>query len=154
MPLTLNTPNPPAFTLPPEITGQFSLRVNPQPVTCREWWEFVECTGYDWAEHGKRDDSPITNVSYDDAVAYCKWFSRNYAVKARLPYRWEQEVLLHTSRETFYAAFENLGFLVHGVEPDGYCNYLRPLLRPLPRLRLRLHPPLRLPDISFRIAFD
>jgi formylglycine-generating enzyme required for sulfatase activity/class 3 adenylate cyclase len=75
------------------------FRMAPSPITNREYLQFLEETGYP----RPRDpgfaknyllgypDSPVVNVSYDDAIAYCKWASTKFGVPVRLPTEAEWE---------------------------------------------------------------
>jgi formylglycine-generating enzyme required for sulfatase activity len=64
------------------------------PVTVGQYKKFCEATkrkmpkAPDWGWH---DDHPMVNVTYYDAVNYCKWLSRQYGGQWRLPSEAEWE---------------------------------------------------------------
>ena len=69
-----------------------SFRISPFPVTNQDYREFVQVTGYRTPIHWQRGsfptgtgNHPVTNVSWQDAVAYAEW------VGARLPSEAEWE---------------------------------------------------------------
>jgi serine/threonine protein kinase/class 3 adenylate cyclase len=88
---------------------QHQVRLNPfrmsQEVTNREYLAFLDATGYP----RPRDpafaknyligypDRPVVNVSYEDALAFCKWASAKYGIALRLPTEaeWEYAVMNH-----------------------------------------------------------
>src|SRR5262245_2450626 len=75
------------------------FRITPSPITNRQYLRFLEDTGhsrpkdpafaynYLWSY----PDLPVVNVSYNDALAFCKWASRKFGVLARLPTEAEWE---------------------------------------------------------------
>lgn len=63
-------------------------------VTVSQFRAFVEATGYSAdsaALPSDRDDHPVTSVSWDDAVAFCKWVSQVTGRAVRLPTEAEWE---------------------------------------------------------------
>lgn len=50
----------------------------------------------------KGDDLPVENVSWEDAVAFCKKFSEKYKVNSRLPYEAEWEYACRAGATTKY----------------------------------------------------
>ncbi|MCS7011366.1 MAG: bifunctional serine/threonine-protein kinase/formylglycine-generating enzyme family protein [Anaerolineales bacterium] len=68
------------------------------PVTNRQYEVFVRATGWQSPSHWKngcvpsgKEDHPVVNVSWDDAVAFCEWLSRVSGKKIRLPTEAEWE---------------------------------------------------------------
>jgi formylglycine-generating enzyme required for sulfatase activity len=78
------------------------------PVTAGQYKQFCAATGYamppepggkvgifdvpHFNPHWSKDDHPIVNVSWNDAVAYCKWLSKEtgYAVSLPTEAQWEK----------------------------------------------------------------
>jgi uncharacterized caspase-like protein len=61
-----------------EITfGQFAQFIRQSGYTAKGGWEKNYKPAYDWY--------PVANVTWEDCVAYTKWFSRKYRVEAGLP---------------------------------------------------------------------
>jgi formylglycine-generating enzyme required for sulfatase activity len=54
---------------------------------------FVQRADFTWRDWGvdQSDESPVVNVSHNDAVAFCEWLSRKEAKKYRLPTEAEWE---------------------------------------------------------------
>jgi formylglycine-generating enzyme required for sulfatase activity len=63
----------------------------------------------------KGDDLPVEQVSYNDAMKFCKRFSAKYGVKARLPYETEWEYACRAGSATTYYWGNNVN--------DAYCWY-------------------------------
>jgi formylglycine-generating enzyme required for sulfatase activity len=68
-------------------------------VTNEQYRDFLRATGYKPPEHWKGGEfppgsalEPVTGVSWNDAVAYCKWLSREIGAEARLPTEAEWEM--------------------------------------------------------------
>jgi formylglycine-generating enzyme required for sulfatase activity len=62
------------------------------PVTNAQYAAFVQATGHDQPEHWKggkpppgKEDHPVVNVSWDDALAYCRWLAGVTGKPYRLP---------------------------------------------------------------------
>jgi formylglycine-generating enzyme required for sulfatase activity len=76
-----------------------SFRISPTPITNRQYFTFLEESGRQrpkdpgFAKNYLMDfpDHPVVNVSYDDAVAFCKWASTKLGVPMRLPTEAEWE---------------------------------------------------------------
>ncbi len=61
-------------------------------VTFRQWKAFLEDAGYrPGRSRGLSDDHPVVSITWDDAKAFCDWFSRKYSVVLRLPTEAEWE---------------------------------------------------------------
>jgi len=61
-------------------------------VTLRQWKAFLKASGHrPGRSRGLGDDHPVVSVTWDDAKAFCDWFSRTYHVVVRLPTEAEWE---------------------------------------------------------------
>jgi formylglycine-generating enzyme required for sulfatase activity/class 3 adenylate cyclase len=75
------------------------FRITPSPISNRQYLKFLEDTGYPRPKDPAfaknyllgYPDLPVVNVSYDDALAFCKWASTKFGVLARLPTEAEWE---------------------------------------------------------------
>jgi formylglycine-generating enzyme len=67
---------------------------------------------YTWKNPGfaQRDDHPVVNVSWNDAVAFCSWLSREEGEEYRLPTEAEWEFACRGGTTTMYQ---------HGDNPEG-----------------------------------
>ena len=81
-------------------------------VTFAEYDQFAEAKGrtkpYD--EHWGRDDRPVINVSWNDAVAYTEWLSEQTGKVYRLPTEVEWEYAARAGTETAYWWGDEIGF--------------------------------------------
>jgi formylglycine-generating enzyme required for sulfatase activity len=83
-----------------------SFRVSRSPITNRQYFSFLEDTGHPRPKDPAfaknyllgYPDLPVVNVSYDDAVAYCKWASAKFGTPVRLPTEAEWEYSAHTHK--------------------------------------------------------
>lgn len=59
------------------------------PVTNDEYAAFLDATGHgtplEWAERRAKGDHPVVGVSWNDALAYCRWLSAETGRTYRLP---------------------------------------------------------------------
>lgn len=74
---------------------------------------FCKKTGYKMPKQpeGNNPLMPVVNITYHDAMAYCKWLSEYYGITFRLP----------TDQEWEYAAssgFQNDKFDLNGISPE------------------------------------
>ncbi|HHB94949.1 MAG TPA: hypothetical protein ENK88_07370 [Campylobacterales bacterium] len=68
-----------------------TYRISIYPVTNREYLEFLEKNGLDYKKEfkdiaKKRPNYPLTNISWDEAKAYCKWLGGSLPTEAQ----WEK----------------------------------------------------------------
>jgi formylglycine-generating enzyme required for sulfatase activity len=89
------------------ITRPFYLSAT--EVTRGQFRQFVKEAGYQidggWQNTGfkQTDDHPVVNVSWNDAVAFCKWLSRKEEVTYRLPTEAEWEYACRAGTTTRYS---------------------------------------------------
>jgi formylglycine-generating enzyme required for sulfatase activity len=86
-----------------EETPQHTVRlseylIGKYPVTNKQYQVFVKAVGYKQPTHWKdgvipdgKQDHPVVHVSWQDAVAFCKWVSRVSKQQVRLPSEAEWE---------------------------------------------------------------
>ena len=78
-------------------------------VTVAEFRRFVEATGYQWSKGSQgQANHPVVNVSWNDAVAYCKWLSQTTGKQFRLPTEAEWEYACRAGSTTPFNTGENL----------------------------------------------
>jgi formylglycine-generating enzyme required for sulfatase activity len=75
-----------------------TYRIGRYPLTNAEYQAFVQATGHQPPEHWDgesypegKDDHPVVNVSWHDAVAYCQWLNEKTGQAYRLPTEAEWE---------------------------------------------------------------
>jgi len=80
-----------------EVTLTKGYHLGKYEVTRGQFAQFVKATGhktkYDWQNPGfaQSDDHPVANVSWDDALAFCRWLSKQEGCEYRLPTEAEWE---------------------------------------------------------------
>lgn len=91
-----------------------SYNISKYPVTVKQYRKFCNATGYSMPEAPKwgwQDNYPIMKVSYNDAVAYCKWLNQEYEANFRLPTEAEWEYAArggNKSKNYKYSGSDNL----------------------------------------------
>ncbi len=99
------------------------------PVTNAEYQVFCKSTGHRIPRHWKngrfpqgKEKHPVLNVSYDDAVAYCKWYGKKYpGWTFRLPTEAEWENAAAGPEKLEYPWGNDAGFhLVDGVMKSNF----------------------------------
>ena len=102
----------------PVIGAAQNLSIAYTPVTNAEYAAFLKATGRkspkDWKEGdypAGKEKHPVVNVTYEDAVAYCKWLSqKDSKAKYRLPTADEWEVAAgHMPKDADFNCGENDG---------------------------------------------
>jgi formylglycine-generating enzyme required for sulfatase activity len=75
-----------------------AFKISKYPVTNMQYQTFVDATGHrapgHWPEGAyppNKANHPVVNVSWDDAVAYCRWLSQATGKECRLPTEAEWE---------------------------------------------------------------
>jgi formylglycine-generating enzyme required for sulfatase activity len=86
--------------LPPHTVHVPDFYIAKYPMTNRQYQAFVLATGHPEPDHWKKtrkgrlrgkDNHPVVNVSWNDAVAFCDWLSREAKQPFRLPTEAEWE---------------------------------------------------------------
>ncbi len=74
---------------PPRTEHVNVFAIARQPVTVSEYGRFLDATGHpvpdDWTSQRAHADGAIENVSWADAVAYCRWLTVGTGRIYRLP---------------------------------------------------------------------
>ena len=68
---------------------------------------------WSWGFSGQTNDHPVVNVSWNDALAFCKWLSEKEGVTYRLPTEAEWEYACRAGTTTMY---------YHGDDPEGLAE--------------------------------
>jgi hypothetical protein len=130
-----------------EVPGLDGWRVGRFPVTVEEYQRFVEARGYEeekfwdaegwalrekeeweapgsWEEQLETPNRPVTEVSWWEAAAYCRWLGEQRGAPARLPTEQEWETAATPARGEYPWGEE---------EPDGArANFDNSVGRPTP----------------------
>ena len=62
---------------------------DPQGYANERWWQGLEHEKEPGEQYRPTDNCPAENVSWYDAVAYCRWASARLGYEVRLPTEWE-----------------------------------------------------------------
>jgi formylglycine-generating enzyme required for sulfatase activity len=75
----------------------------------KNWFEFGK--DYSWRNPGfqQTDEHPMEDVSWNDAMAFCRWLSRNEGKTYRLPTEAEWEYACRAGTTTRYSSGDNPG---------------------------------------------
>ena len=86
----------------PVTVGQFLAFVEAKDGFCQKgWWENLEHRAPDEDWKAWRNNEPIRNVSWYDAVAYCRWLTKKLAYEVRLPTECEWQWAAQSATEAF-----------------------------------------------------
>ena len=83
---------------PQPVRGPSELVVSRSPISHRQWQHCVRsggCNAYRPERQGWPRDSPVINVSLDDASGYARWLSRQQGRVWRLPFEDEWQRIVH-----------------------------------------------------------
>ncbi len=67
----------------------------------KRWWQDLKCEGKENAWQGPLANHPVTNVSWYDATAFCRWFSARLGFEVRLPDEWEWQWAAQSAQTDF-----------------------------------------------------
>ena len=76
------------------------------------WWKgLADREDEPGEQYRKQDNHPAENVSWYDAVAYCRWLSKRLGYEIRLPTEWEwQQAATGGDKANEYPVGPGLGF--------------------------------------------
>jgi formylglycine-generating enzyme required for sulfatase activity len=95
---------------PVKITRPFYMAIH--TVTVEQFRQFVKEAKYKWKDDGQRaDHHPIVNVSWHDAIEFCKWLSRKEGRAYDLPTEAEWEYSCRAGTQTAYYFGDDAGKL-------------------------------------------
>jgi len=101
-----------------------AFRISNTEITVRQYRNFCDSTGYPMPgqPYRSRDNYPVVNVTWDDALAYCRWKG------GRLPTEAEWEVAAFGGERTHYSGGDNVSHVasrgyVTRVTKHGPNNY-------------------------------
>ena len=107
--------------IPPHTVFVDGFSIGKTEITVKQWKDYCEATGKempkapDW---GWADDLPISNISWDEAVAYCEWLTKFTGKTYRLPTEAEWEYAAQGGKLT-------KGYKYSGgqwLDAVGWCN--------------------------------
>lgn len=106
---------------PTRVTIGSAFAIGRDPVTVKEWRAYLADTGRSVAASGAFGSlrHPVTNVSWEDASAYCEWASRLSGARYRLPSEAEWEYACRAGSETAYAFGADIGAQHANFAPEG-----------------------------------
>jgi formylglycine-generating enzyme required for sulfatase activity len=95
--------------------------------------EWAQGPKYTWQNLGfeQTDEHPVVNVSWNDAVAFCKWLSREEGVTYRLPTEAEWEYACRAGTTTKYSSGDDpeglaaVGNIADGTAKAKYPDWTR-----------------------------
>ncbi len=79
------------------------------------WWQDLKHKAKPGKQHFREDTYPAENVSWYDAVAFCRWLSNRLGVEIRLPTEWEWQQAA--------SGGDSKRVVPWGIQwSEGYCN--------------------------------
>ena len=87
-----SSPGAPANAQPVHQVTISSFWMTSTEITFTQWQEFLDESGYPVGRsQAKGANYPVVSITWEDAQAYCDWFSEKYGVMMRLPTEAEWE---------------------------------------------------------------